>query len=268
MLAPAAVPAGTKWICPMDPEVESDRPGACPKCGMALEPEMSAVAATKTEWTCPMHPEIVRDAPGSCPICGMALEPRTVTVEEGPNPEYLDMKRRFWISVPLAAATLVLAMGEMIPGDPLGRLLSPQLRLWLQLAFATPVVLWAAWPFFVRAVVSVKNRSLNMFTLIGLGVGVAYGYSLVAAFFPGLLPHTMRHGGTVPVYFEAAAVITTLVLLRPGARAQGARRNQLGAAQAPRTGGDQRPADRRRRQREGRAARRGPRRRPPAGPAG
>jgi len=207
------VPPGTKWICPMDPEVESAKPGACPKCGMALEPEVPAVAATKTEWTCPMHPEIVRDAPGSCPICGMALEPRTVAVDEGPNPEYVDMKRRFWISVPLAAATLLLAMGEMIPGDPLGRLLSPQLRLWLQLVFATPVVLWAAWPFFVRAVVSVKNRSLNMFTLIGLGVGVAYGYSLFATFFPGLLPHTMRHGATVPVYFEAAAVITALVLL-------------------------------------------------------
>jgi Cu+-exporting ATPase len=210
---PEAVPAGTKWICPMDPEVESDGPAACPKCGMALEPAMPAVAATRTEWTCPMHPEIVRDVPGSCPICGMALEPRTVTVEDAPNPEYVDMKRRFWIAVPLAAATLILAMGEMIPGDPLGRWLSPQLRLWLQLLFATPVAVWAAWPFYERAVVSVRNRSLNMFTLIGLGVGVAYGYSLIAAFFPGLLPHTMRHGGTVPVYFEAAAVITALVLL-------------------------------------------------------
>ncbi len=210
---PPEVPAGTKWICPMDPEVESGKPGACPKCGMALEPAMPAVAATKTEWTCPMHPEIVRDAPGSCPICGMALEPRTVTVGEGTNPEYVDMKRRFWISVPLAAATLLLAMGEMLPGDPLARWSSPQLRLWLQLAFATPVVLWGAWPFFVRAVVSVKNRSLNMFTLIGLGIAVAYGYSLFATFFPGLLPHTMRHGANVPVYFEAAAVITALVLL-------------------------------------------------------
>ncbi|MDQ1349218.1 MAG: P-type Cu+ transporter [Acidobacteriota bacterium] len=177
------VPAGTKWICPMDPEVESDGPGACP-------------------------------------ICGMALEPEAVSLDDGPNPEYVDMKRRFWIAVPLAAATLVLAMGEMIPGDPLGRWLSPQLRLWLQLLFATPVAVWAAWPFYERAVVSVQNRSLNMFTLIGLGVGVAYGYSLVAAFFPGLLPQASshaaalgRHGGTVPVYFEAAAVITALVLL-------------------------------------------------------
>ncbi|KAB2967952.1 MAG: heavy metal translocating P-type ATPase [Thermoanaerobaculia bacterium] len=209
----AAAPAGTKWICPMDPEVESDGPAACPKCGMALEPALPAAPATRTEWTCPMHPEVVRSEPGACPICGMALEPRTVEVEEGPNPEYLDMKRRFWISVPLAAATLVLAMGEMIPGDPLGRLLSPQLRLWLQLAFATPVAVWAAWPFYHRAVASVVNRSLNMFTLIGLGIFVAYGFSLFATLLPGLLPHTMRHGDTVPVYFEAAAVITALVLL-------------------------------------------------------
>ncbi len=209
----AVVPPGTRWICPMDPEVESDAPGACPKCGMALEPALPAAPATKTEWTCPMHPGVLRDEPGACPICGMALEPRTVDVEEGPNPEYLDMRRRFWISVPLAAATLVLAMSEMIPGDPLGRWLSPQLRLWLQLAFATPVATWAAWPFYQRAVASVVHRSLNMFTLIGLGVGVAYGFSLFAALFPTLLPHTMRHGATVPVYFEAAAVITALVLL-------------------------------------------------------
>jgi len=212
---PAEVPAGTKWICPMDPEVESDHAGACPKCGMALEPALPAAPATKTEWTCPMHPEVVRDAPGDCPICGMALEPRTVEVEAGPNPEYLDMRRRFWLSLPLAAATLVLAMGEMIPGDPLGHLLSPVTRLWLQLALATPVATWAAWPFYQRAVASIRNRSLNMFTLIGLGVGVAYGYSLFATFLPGLLPHTMRHGpaGLPPVYFEAAAVITVLVLL-------------------------------------------------------
>jgi Cu+-exporting ATPase len=206
--------ASSKWICPMDPEVESDGPGACPKCGMALERAVPAVAATKTEWTCPMHPEIVRDAPGSCPICGMALEPRTVTVDEGPNPEYVDMKRRFWISVPLAAATLLLAMSEMLPGDPLGRLLSPAARLWLQLAFATPVAVWAAWPFYERAVASVRNRSLNMFTLIGLGIAVAYGFSLFATLFPRLLPHSLHGpGGLPPVYFEAAAVITALVLL-------------------------------------------------------
>ena len=165
------------------------------------------------QWTCPMHPEVVTDGPGSCPICGMALEPMVVELGAGPNPEYLEMRRRFWISVPLAALTLVLAMGEMIPGDPLGQLLSADLRLWLQLVFATPVATWGAWPFYQRAVASVRNRSLNMFTLIGLGVGVAYSFSLFALFFPTLLPETMRHGGMVPVYFEAAAVITALVLL-------------------------------------------------------
>ncbi len=233
---PVAVPPGTTWICPMCPEVESDVPAPCPKCGMALEPAMPLAPQTKTEWTCPMHPEIVRDAPGSCPLCGMALEPRTVEVDERPNPEYVDMKRRFWIAFPLAAATLVLAMGEMLPGDPLGRLLSPQLRVWLQLAFATPVAVWAAWPFYQRAVASVANKSLNMFTLIGLGTFVAYGFSLVATFAPGFLPHTFRHGGVVPVYFEAAAVITALVLfgqvleLRARAQTSSALRKLLGLA--------------------------------------
>jgi len=198
----------------MDPEVESEVAGACPKCGMALEPAAPTAPRTRTEWTCPMHPEIVRDAPGSCPICGMALEPRTVEVEEGPNPEYVDMRRRFWISVPLALVTLVLAMGEMIPGDPIGHWLGGGLRTWLELLFATPVATWAAWPFYQRAVASVVNRSLNMFTLIGLGVGVAYGYSLVAKLAPGIFPAAFREAdGAVPVYFEAAAVITTLVLL-------------------------------------------------------
>jgi P-type Cu+ transporter len=182
-VVPADLPAGTRWICPMDPGVESDRPGACP-------------------------------------ICGMALEPERVSLLDGPNPEYVDMRRRFWISLPLALATLGLAMGEMIPGDPLGGWLSLQLRLWLQFLFATPVAVWAAWPFYERAISSVRNRSLNMFTLIGLGVGAAYGYSLIAAFLPGLLPELAahsaspgRHGAAVPVYFEAAAVITALVLL-------------------------------------------------------
>jgi len=212
-MEPASVVPGTKYICPMDPEVESDAPGACPKCGMALEPAVPATPATKTEWTCPMHPEVVRDAPGSCPICGMALEPRTIEVEEGPNPELVDMTRRLWISAPLALGTLLLAMGEMIPGDPLAELFSPKTRLWLQLALATPVAGWAAWPFYQRAVASVHTRNLNMFTLIGLGIAVAYGFSLVATLAPGVLPHTFTHGGMVPVYFEAAAVITALVLL-------------------------------------------------------
>ncbi len=197
----------------MHPEVRAPAAGSCPKCGMALEPEVPA-APPATEWTCPMHPEVIRDAPGQCPICGMALEPRSGVVEPGPNPEYVDMRRRFWVSVPLALATLVLAMGEMIPGDPLGQWLSVRTRVFLQMALATPVAVWAAWPFYQRAVLSVVNRSLNMFTLIGLGVGAGYVYSVVAALMPDLLPPAFRgNGGTVPVYFEAAAVITALVLL-------------------------------------------------------
>ncbi len=212
--AAGSMPLASKYICPMDPEVESDRPGPCPKCGMALEPAAPPAPVTKTEWTCPMHPEIVRDAPGSCPKCGMALEPRTVEVGEGPNPELVDMRRRFWIAVPLAAITLLLAMGELIPGDPIGQLVGPGSRVWLELLFATPVAVWAAWPFYQRAVASLVNRSLNMFTLIGLGVFVAYGYSLVAALAPGIFPDAFRKAdGSVPVYFEAAAVITALVLL-------------------------------------------------------
>ncbi|MBZ0103369.1 MAG: heavy metal translocating P-type ATPase, partial [Thermoanaerobaculia bacterium] len=214
--APAeASPSGSKWTCPMHPEVESDRPGACPKCGMALETVMPAPLATKTEWTCPMHPEIVRDAPGSCPICGMALEPRVATVEEGPSAEYLDMRRRFWVSVPLALGTLVLVMGDaFLPGTPVASTLSASTRLWLEMLLAIPVCTWAAWPFYERAVASVCHRSLNMFTLIGLGVGVAFGFSLVATLVPGIFPATFRDAnGHVPVYFEAAAVITALVLL-------------------------------------------------------
>jgi len=211
----APAPAGAKYVCPMDPEIESDRPGTCPKCGMALEPAMPAAQATKTEWTCPMHPEIVRDAPGSCPICGMALEPRTVTVEDGPNPEYVEMRRRFWVSVPFALGALVLVMGDfLLPGTPIADWIPARWRILLELLFATPVCTWAAWPFYTRAVASVRNRSLNMFTLIGLGVSVAYGYSLIAALFPQIFPVAFREdGGQVAVYFEAAAVITALVLL-------------------------------------------------------
>jgi len=213
--APRASAGATKWTCPMHPEVESDRPGSCPKCGMALEPAVPTAPATKTEWTCPMHPEIVRDAPGSCPICGMALEPRVATVEEGPSAEYLDMRRRFWISVPLALGTLVLVMGDaFLPGTPVASMLAASTRLWLEMLLAIPVCTWAAWPFYERAVASVRHRSLNMFTLIGLGVAVAFGFSLVATLAPGIFPATFRDAnGHVPVYFEAAAVITALVLL-------------------------------------------------------
>jgi Cu+-exporting ATPase len=197
----------------MHPEVRQDKPGSCPKCGMALEPLTVSAPKDKIEYTCPMHPQIVRDAPGFCPICGMALEPRTVTLEEE-NAELTDMKRRFWISTALTLPLLILAMSEMLPGDPLRNLIGPRISIWISLLLASPVVLWGGWPFFVRAWYSVVNRSLNMFTLIGLGVGVAYIYSLIAALLPQIFPASFRdHLGNVPVYFEPAAVITTLVLL-------------------------------------------------------
>jgi Cu+-exporting ATPase len=204
----------TAYVCPMDPEVRESKPGACPKCGMALEPETFAAPSTRTEYVCPMHPEIVRDEPGACPICGMALEPRTITLEDAPNPELVDMTRRFWISAALSLPLLVVAMSDMFPGQPLQRIVSPPLLNWLQFALATPVVLWGGWPFFERGWRSVVNRSLNMFTLIAIGVGTAYVYSVVATLFPNIFPRSFyAHNGTVAVYFEAAAVITTLVLL-------------------------------------------------------
>jgi Cu+-exporting ATPase len=181
---------------------------------MALEPEVPAAPTEKIEWTCPMHPQIVRSEPGSCPICGMALEPRTVTAAPAENPELRSMSRRFWASVVLTAPLLVMTMAEMIPGRPLEGLIPHHLRSWLELALATPVVVWGGWPFFVRGWSSVVRRNLNMFTLIGLGVFVAYAFSLVAAIFPQLFPASFRdRSGAVGVYFEPAAVIVTLVLL-------------------------------------------------------
>jgi P-type Cu+ transporter len=204
---------GVSYVCPMDPEVRSDGPGPCPKCGMALEPEQPQLA-TRTDWVCPMHPEIVRNEPGSCPICGMALEPRTITLEEEDNPELRDMSRRFWFALALTVPLLALAMGDMLPGQPISQLMNSRTRVLLELGLATPVCLWSAWPFFVRAVASVTNRSPNMFTLIGLGVSVAYGYSVVAALMPSLFPAGFRdHHGEVGVYFEAASAIVTLILL-------------------------------------------------------
>jgi Cu+-exporting ATPase len=201
------------YVCPMCPEVRESKPGACPSCGMALEPEVP-IAATCTEYTCPMHPEIVRPAPGSCPICGMALEPRTVTAAAEENPELRDMTRRFWISLALTAPLLAIAMGAMFWEMPLHRLLPAAVLPWLELALATPVVLWCGWPFFQRFWTSLANRSPNMFTLIGMGTGVAYGYSVVATLAPQIFPESLRAMGGYPdVYFEAAAAIITLVLL-------------------------------------------------------
>ena len=166
------------------------------------------------KYTCPMHPEIVRDGPGSCPICGMALEPVTVSLDDEENPELVDMRRRFWVCLVLTIPVFAIGMSDLIPGQPLQHRVSAPVLGWLQLALATPVVLWGGWPFFERAWQSIVNRSLNMFTLIGLGVAVAYVFSVIAVIAPQLFPASFRgHGGGVPVYFEAAAVITTLVLL-------------------------------------------------------
>src|SRR6266542_3257993 len=165
-------------------------------------------------YVCPMHPAIVRAEPGACPICGMALEPRTVTLEKEANPELVDMTRRFWVGVVLSLPIVFLAMSEFIPGQPVQRSVSAHVLNWIQLALATPVVLWGGWPFFQRGWKSIVNRSLNMFTLIAIGVGTAYVYSVAATLFPNAFPQSFRgHGGEVGVYFDAAAVITTLVLL-------------------------------------------------------
>jgi Cu+-exporting ATPase len=208
---PAAQVVGAVYVCPMDPEIRQDAPGSCPKCGMALEPQLP-VAAMRTEYVCPMHPEVVRDAPGACPKCGMALEPR-ISARSDESPELVDMRRRFWSSAALTTPTFLLAMSDLIPGQPVQQWISADTSAWIQLVLATPVVLWGGWPFFQRGWASIVNRSLNMFTLIALGTAAAFGFSVFALLFPHLLPHAMGHGGMAPVYFEAAAVIVTLVLL-------------------------------------------------------
>jgi Cu+-exporting ATPase len=213
--APTPVAAGAHlYTCPMHPEIRQDHPGSCPKCGMALESLAPIQPVSKTEYVCPMHPQIVRSEPGNCPICGMTLEPRVVSAGDEASPELADMTRRFWISVALALPLIVIEMSDMIPGQPLARVMPGLVRTGIELALATPVVLWAGAPLFVRGWDSIVNRSLNMFTLIGMGIGVAYGYSLFAAVLPNLFPDSFRMAdGTAPVYFEAAAAITALVLL-------------------------------------------------------
>jgi P-type Cu+ transporter len=216
---------GAAYVCPMCPEVRENKPGACPSCGMALEPEFP-VASTRTDYTCPMHPEIVWPAPGSCPICGMALEPRTVTAAAEENPELRDMTRRFWVSLVLTAPLMAIAMASMLwPGFFVRRvdtLAGYRYQFfiwgwglpWLEFLLASPVVLWCGLPFFQRFWTSLVNRSPNMFTLIGMGTGVAYGYSVIATLAPQIFPESLRGMGGYPdVYFEAAAAITTLVLL-------------------------------------------------------
>jgi P-type Cu+ transporter len=175
--------------------------------------DTAPVAGEAVEYTCPMHPEVRQQGPGSCPICGMALEPVAITLEETANEELIDMRRRFQWSLALTAPILAVMISEFIPGQPLQRAIPHGALNWIELALATPVVLWGGWPFFVRGWASIVTRHLNMFTLIALGVGTAYAYSVVATIAPDLFPHSFHMGGRVAVYFEPAAVIVVLVLL-------------------------------------------------------
>ncbi len=210
--APAAQ-GGVTYTCPMHPEIRQPAPGNCPKCGMTLEPV--APATTKLdaiEYTCPMHPEVVSNKPGNCPKCGMALEPRNAPSED--NTELNDMTRRFWVSAALALPVFVMATVSDLFPQLIPDFVSMTMLQWIEFGLATPAVLWGGWPIFQRGWASVVNRSLNMFTLIALGVGVAWSYSVVAMLLPGIFPPAMRSMmDTVPVYFEAAAVIMALVLL-------------------------------------------------------
>ncbi len=225
------------YVCPMCPEVRESEPVPCPSCGMALEPEVVAAVPGAVQYTCPMHPEVVRDTPGACPECGMALEPRAAALEEAPNPELIDMTRRFRIAAAIGLPVFGIAMTEMIAGAgalPLSRTASN----WLQLMCAAPVVLWAGRPFFERGWASVVNRSPNMFTLIALGVGAAFLYSAAATIAPGLFPAGFRMASGVEPYFDTAVVIIVLVLLgqvlelRARHRTGGALRALLGLAPA------------------------------------
>jgi Cu+-exporting ATPase len=211
--APAPIPGGPVYTCPMHPEIRQPAPGNCPKCGMTLEPVQPATTKPGAiEYTCPMHPEVVRNEPGNCPICGMALEPRDAVAED--HAELDDMTRRFWISSALALPVFILAMATDLFPQTLPESISMPTLQWIEFILATPAVLWGGWPIFQRGWASVINRSLNMFSLIALGVGVAWTYSVVAMLLPGIFPPAMRSMmDTVPVYFEAAAVIMALVLL-------------------------------------------------------
>lgn len=202
------------FFCPMCPGVERDKPGDCPKCGMALEPTGAPAIGARTVWTCPMHPEIEQDAPGACPTCGMDLEPKQVTAaaDEHADVELRSMSRRMWVGALLSVPLLVLAMGPML-SLPVHNWMAPRLSQWLQLLLATPVVVWGGWPFFVRGWRSLATRQLNMFTLIALGTGAAWLYSVAAVLAPAAFPDALTMHGVVEVYFESAAVIVTLVLM-------------------------------------------------------
>ncbi|MHB0958843.1 MAG: heavy metal translocating P-type ATPase [Pirellulaceae bacterium] len=213
----ARISSAAKYFCPMCTGVESDKPGDCPKCGMALERSTTwvAPASSKAIYTCPMHPEVQQDHPGDCPKCGMPLEPLTaqVSTDEEENAELSDMTRRFWIGAALTLPVFVLAMAHLVPAMAAQSWANSNASRWAQFALTTPVVVWAGWPFFRRGWRSIVTGHLNMFTLIAIGVGAAYLFSIVAMLMPGLFPHAMQHGGRVAIYFEAAAVIIVLVLL-------------------------------------------------------
>ncbi len=224
-----AKPSATgMYYCPMCPGVVSDQPGACPKCGMALERDASLSAEERVVYTCPMHAEVRQDQPGSCPKCGMGLEAeRGESGQEENDPELRALSQRLSVSVALGLPVLLLAMLPMT-GVPLDRWIGHKLILWIEFFLSTPVVLWAGWPFFQRAWRSLVTWNLNMFTLIALGTGAAYFYSVIVLLFPGIIPEAFRHGGQIEVYFEAAAVITALVLL--GQVLEGRARRRTGSA--------------------------------------
>ncbi len=212
--SPGSAPGGARYTCPMHPEIVQDHPGNCPKCGMALEPMGVPEPEERVEYTCPMHPEIVQDHPGNCPKCGMALEPRTVTVEGGDSDELEEMNRRFRVAVLFAVPVFLSAMAAEFWPEAMAGLIDPRLRQWIELVLSAPVVWWSGSLFYRRGWQSLVTRNLNMFTLIALGVSVAWIYSAVAVVAPGIFPPTVFNDfGVVPVYFEAASVITALVLL-------------------------------------------------------
>ncbi len=218
----------TVYVCPMDPEVRADKPGPCPRCGMALEPEVAPLPTRAVEYICPMHLEVVTTLPGTCPSCGMTLEPHAIDVQETPNSELIDMTRRFWIGVGFGFPVFLLAMGDMVFGARMQETVSRPLSNWLQFIFTTPVVLWAGWPFFERAWASLKNTSANMFTLIAMGVGSAFVYSVAATVNPRWFPEGFQTDHGVPTYFETAVAITVLVLL--GQVLESRARHRTGAA--------------------------------------
>jgi len=203
----------TEFICPMHPDIRKTEAGSCWECGMALEPQTVSMPVTHVQYTCPMHPQIVRDRPGNCPICGMTLEPKTVTVEET-NPELDTMTQRLWIGIGFTLPLLAVMISDLLPGHPIQHLLAGRRLGWVEFAFATPVVLSGGWPFFQRGWTSIVSRQLNMFTLISIGAGSAYLYSIVAVILPQIFPASFRDtSGQLGLYFEAAAVIMVLVLL-------------------------------------------------------